>query len=209
MLCSGYSSLCLARALFPQTGLALYVSAFLYNTMPKITFPGSSTRKNSICSIPSSSQLPDTSLSPFSSALPLLSRTVSVTGLSSQIHNQLLWAGPLLALFVYLCCHQCPAHGSHSTSLLKEYILLDFQRNGTIPKSWNWEQSIHFTRQPLNKVTLASIYFTEALILSPGLMHNTDTAMLTTWHPSVVTYFAREMLLCISIRERHSWKCLL
>lgn len=187
-------------------GLTTLASAFFYTMLPKITFPCSFTRKDSAYST-----LLEVSPSSLLSAFPLLSGTVSITCFSSWVHDQLLvsraLAGLICASFVLLSVP--------STQKLR-YIFAEridsFQRNGIVLKSWDEESQLYhilYKRWHSVKcnVTLTPIYFIKAFILSPGLMYNAGTAILTILRLFLVTYcFTRGMLLHISIREKHCWE---
>lgn len=109
---------------------------FLYYTLAEITFSCIFTRKSSTYpSIARFSLLLEASPSPHSSTLPLLSEQYSLHILHPGYTTSSLWAGPLLGFSVCpLCFFQCPAHRSYSTSLLKESILWDCQRNDITPR---------------------------------------------------------------------------
>lgn len=127
-----------------------------------------------------------------------------------------LRVGPLLGsslclLWASLGVQHMKATG---TSLLKGDIFYWISREVILcprPQIGSLSSTVYFTRDGNSgrgNATSTPIYFTKTCILSPGLMSHIDTAVLT-WHLFIVTYFTKEMLLCISIREKCSWKCLL
>lgn len=118
--------------------------------------------------IPSSSQLLDVSSSPLSSALPLLSGTVSVTHLSSQVQDL---AGRALA---GLTCVSLLL--SVSSTQKPQYIFAEILYSIPFPDKRYCPQELKLERyhtlykeQPLSEVTPTPIEFTKALIISPGL----------------------------------------
>ena len=118
--------------------------------------------------IPSSSQLLDISSSPLSSALPLLSGTVSVTHLSSQVQDPVGRALAGLTRVSLLL--------SVSSTQKPQYIFAERIYSVAFPEKWYCPQESKLKRyhtlykeQPLSELTPTPIEFTKILIISPGL----------------------------------------
>lgn len=158
--------------------LTTLASAFFYTILPKITFPCSFTRKDS----PYSTLL-EVSPSSLSSTFPLLSGTVSITCFSSRVHCQLL-VSRALARLICVCFVLLSVPSTQKLQHVSAERIDSFQRNGIVLKSWDEESRLYhilYKRWHSVKcnVTLTPTYFIKAFILSPGLMYNAGTAMLT------------------------------